>query len=51
MGIFIEELDINDLTKAIEDMGMPQEVINTYENLREGSYNHLEAFQDALTRV
>ena len=51
VGIFIEELDINDLTKAIEDMGMPQEVINTYENLREGSYNYLEAFQDALTRV
>ena len=50
-GVFIEELDIGDLTKAIEDMGMPDDVIRVYENLREGSYNHLEAFQVALARV
>jgi len=50
-GVFIEELDIGDLTKAIEEMDMPDDVIRTYENLREGSYNHLEAFQGALTRA
>jgi len=51
VGVFIEELDIADLTKAIEEMDMPDDVTRVYENLREGSYNHLEAFQGALTRV
>lgn len=51
VGVFIEELDIGDLTKAIEEMDMPDNVTRVYENLREGSYNHLEAFQGALTRV
>jgi hypothetical protein len=50
-GVYVEELDINDLTHIIEDLGMPSDVNNVYENLREGSYNHLEAFQGALTRV
>ena len=50
-GVFIEELDIDDLTKAIDEMDMPDDVIRVYENLREGSYNHLESFQGALTRV
>ena len=48
IGVLIEETDITDLTKAIEDMDMPDDVIRIYENLREGSYNHLEAFQAAL---
>jgi len=48
VGVFIEELDIGDLTHAIEDLGMPADVINVYENLREGSYNHLESFQGAI---
>ncbi|SFZ97798.1 Uncharacterized protein MJ0754 [hydrothermal vent metagenome] len=50
-GVFIEELDIEDLTKAIDEMDMPDDVIRVYENLREGSYNHLESFQGALTLV
>jgi len=50
VGVFIEELDIGDLTHAIEDMGMPDNVVRVYENLREGSYNHLEAFQTAIAR-
>jgi hypothetical protein len=51
VGVFIEELDIGDLTHAIEDMGMPSDIVGVYENLREGSYNHLEAFQSALERA
>jgi len=51
VGVFIEELDIGDLTDAIEKMDMPSDVVNVYENLREGSYNHLESFQGALSRV
>ena len=51
VGVFIEELDIGDLTHAIEDMGMPSHIVGVYENLREGSYNHLEAFQGALERA
>ena len=50
-GVFIEELDIGDLTKIIEEAGMPDDVTRVYENLREGSYNHLEAFQGALARA
>lgn len=48
VGVFIEELDISDLTHAIEDLDMPADVISVYENLREGSYNHLESFQGAI---
>jgi len=51
VGVYIEELDIGDLTEIIEETGMPSDVVNVYENLREGSYNHLEAFQGALSRV
>ena len=50
IGVLIEETDIADLTKAIEEMNMPDNVIRVYENLREGSYNHLEAFQTAQGR-
>ena len=48
VGVFIEELDIGDLTHAIEDLGFPADVISVYENLREGSYNHLESFNGAI---
>ena len=51
VGIYIEELDIDDLTEAIEAMNMPSDVINVYGNLREGSYNHLEAFQGVVSRA
>jgi len=51
VGVFIEELDISDLSDLIEDAGMPADVVNVYENLREGSYNHLEAFQGAIASV
>ena len=51
VGVDIEVLDIGDLTEAIENMDMPRDVVNVYENLREGSYNHLEAFEGALSRV
>jgi len=51
VGVFIEELDIGDLTEVIEEEGIPSDVMNVFENLREGSYNHLEAFQGALSRV
>jgi len=51
VGVAIEELDIGDLTEIIEEEGIPSDVVNVFENLREGSYNHLEAFQGALSRV
>ena len=51
MGELIEVTDIEDLRKAIEDMGMPDDVVRVYENLREGSYNHLESFQVAIARA
>jgi len=51
VGVYIEELDIGDLTDIIEEQGLPSNIVNVYENLREGSYNHLEAFQGALSRV
>jgi len=48
MAVLIENTDIDDLNHAIDDLGMPQDVIRVYENLREGSYNHLEAFQRSI---
>ena len=48
MAVLIENTDIADLDHAINDLGMPDDVIRVYENLREGSYNHLEAFQRSI---
>lgn len=50
VGILIEETDIGTLTESITEMDMPDDIINTYELLREGSYNHLEAYQAAVSR-
>ncbi len=48
VGVFIEEFDIDDLNDAIENLGMPADVVSVLTNLREGSYNHLEAYQTAI---
>ena len=48
VGVFVEELDIHDLDEAIELFDGVDDVVRVYENLREGSYNHLEAFNTAL---
>jgi len=48
VGVFIEEFDIDDLTDAIENLGMPADVVNVLTSLREGSYNHLEAYETAI---
>jgi hypothetical protein len=46
VGEYIELTDIDDLEEAAE--GMPSDVVSTYENLKEGSLNHLAAFRDAI---
>ncbi len=53
VGVLVEETDIGTLTDTIEgELGeMPDDVINTYYTLREGSYNHLESFNARLERV
>ena len=53
VGVTVEETDIGTLTDTIEgELGeMPDDVINTYYTLREGSYNHLESFNARLERV
>jgi hypothetical protein len=48
VGQLIEVTDIDDLEKAAE--GMPSDVVNTYENLKSGSLNHLAAFEAAISR-
>ncbi|MBU1659258.1 DUF2202 domain-containing protein [bacterium] len=48
VGRLIEITDIDDLEKAAE--GMPLDVVNTYSNLKEGSLNHLDAFEKAIAR-
>lgn len=47
VGVVIEEKDITDILTYEE--GMPAPVVKVFENLRAGSYNHLNAFQTALT--
>jgi len=49
VGELVEVTDIKDLDHAINDLNMPDDVIRVYENLREGSYDHLEAFQSAIS--
>lgn len=47
VGVSIESLDIEDLQNALDDTSM-QAVKRVFENLLEGSNNHLAAFQNAL---
>ena len=47
VGALIEEVDIKDLDEAIADAQAP-DVIQIFENLRSGSYNHLRAFTSVL---
>jgi len=48
VGELIEVTDIEDLEHAM--VGMPNDVVNVFENLKEGSLNHLDAFQTAISR-
>ncbi len=50
VGELVEVTDIHDLTEAIEMDGMPEDIIKVYTHLRDGSYNHLDAFRRALSR-
>ena len=49
MGALVEELDIRDLQDAIGD-NPPGDVTRAYENLMNGSHNHLRAIVDQLER-
>ncbi len=49
VGEQIEITDIDDLDDAAE--GMPSDVVNVYASLKEGSLNHLDAFQKAIASV
>jgi len=46
VGEYVEITDIDDLEHA--EIGMPSDVVNTYENLKEGSLSHLAGFRDAI---
>jgi len=46
VGEYIELTDIDDLEHA--EIGMPTDVVKVYENLKAGSYNHLDAFRAAI---
>ena len=46
VGVAIEQKDIADIMKYAE--GMPSDVKNTFTNLLNGSYNHLDAYNKAV---
>jgi len=46
VGVAIEEKDIADLTDAMK--GMPSDIVKVFTNLRNASYNHLEAFKNGV---
>jgi len=46
-GVYIEELDIADLELALQDTSM-RAVQRVFQNLLNGSYNHLDAFQGSI---
>jgi hypothetical protein len=48
VGELIELSDIDDLEQA--SVGMPADVVNLFENLKEGSLSHLDAFTAAIAR-
>ena len=48
VGKNIEEMDIADLGSAL--VGMPKDVVRVFTNLINGSINHLDAFENAITR-
>jgi hypothetical protein len=48
VGKTIEEMDIDDLDLASD--GMPKDVQKVFNNLMSGSFNHLEAFENAIAR-
>jgi len=49
VGVAIETKDITDILAAEE--GMPKDVVTKFENLRAGSYNHLDAFNKAVAAL
>jgi len=49
VGIFIEETDISDLNKAIAAT-THKDIRTMYNNLLQGSMNHLNAFESNLVR-
>ncbi len=48
VGELIEITDIDDLEHA--SVGMPADVVSVFENLKEGSLSHLDAFTAAIAR-
>jgi len=49
VGVAIELKDITDILAA--EVGMPSDVIKVFENLRAGSYSHLDAFNKAVAAL
>lgn len=49
VGKLIEETDITDLEEAA--IGMPQDVVRVFENIKEGSLNHLDAFNYSISQL
>ncbi len=49
VGVAIEEKDIVDILET--ELGMPADIVTVFENLRMGSYSHLDAFNTALAAV
>jgi len=50
VGALIEEVDILDIQKELDDHVDNEDVIFVYDNLLYGSYNHLRAFVKNLSR-
>ncbi len=48
VGVIIEETDITDLEAA--KIGMPSDVVKVFDNLIEGSINHLDAFNYSISQ-
>jgi hypothetical protein len=49
VGELIELTDLDDLESAA--VGMPEDVVSVFENLKEGSESHLDAFRRAISRL
>ncbi|MDI1324652.1 MAG: DUF2202 domain-containing protein [Algoriphagus sp.] len=50
VGLYIEDLDINDLNNALAETQIPQ-LIRVYENLKCGSNNHMRSFENLASTL
>ncbi len=48
VGVLVEETDIEDLQHYLSEDGLNENIVEVYDHLLDGSFNHLDAFNSSL---